>query len=74
MFRKTIFALAAAGALGAAALAPTAASAHWFGGHPHFWGPRFGFYIGPGYYDSCLRREWVATPYGPRLRWINLCY
>jgi hypothetical protein len=72
MFRNTMFALAAVGALGAAALAPTAASAHpHFGGH--FWFPRLGFYVGPGY-DSCLRREWFATPYGPRLRWVNVCY
>ena len=74
MFRKLIFALAAVGTLGAAALVPTAASAHWFGGHPHFWGPHFGIYVGPGYYDSCLRRQWIATPNGPRLRWINVCY
>ena len=72
MFRKTMFGLAAAGVLGAAALAPTAASAH-----PHFWGhfwfPHVGYYVGPGY-DSCLRREWISTPYGPRLRWVNVCY
>jgi hypothetical protein len=72
MFRKTMFALAAVGALGASALAPTAASAHpHFGGH--FWFPRLGFYGGPGY-DSCLRREWIDTAYGPRLRWVNVCY
>jgi hypothetical protein len=77
MFRKTILALTAAAALGAAALAPTAASAHWNGGWGHghgFWGPRVGLYVGPGYYNSCLRRQWVGTPYGPRLRWINVCY
>jgi hypothetical protein len=73
MFRKTMFALAAAGAVGAAALVPTAASAHPHFGHPHFWFPRLGFYVGPGY-DTCLRREWIATPYGPRLRWVNVCY
>ena len=73
MFRKIMFAVAAAGALGAAALAPTAASAHPHFGHPHLWFPGVGFYVGPGY-DTCLRREWVATPYGPRLRWVNVCY
>jgi hypothetical protein len=73
MFRKMIFTLAAVASVGAAALVPTAASAHWHGGG-HFWGPRFGLYVGPGYYDSCLRRQWVATPYGPRLRWVNVCY
>jgi hypothetical protein len=71
MFRKSILAFAAVASLGAAALVPTAASAHW---HGHFWGPRLGVYVGPGYYDSCLRRQWVATPYGPRLRWVNVCY
>ncbi len=84
MFRKTILALAAIGALGAAALAPTSASAWggWHGGWGHhrhfggFWGPRFGFYAGPAYaygYDSCLRRRWVATPFGMRLRVVNVC-
>ncbi|MBO0754942.1 MAG: hypothetical protein J2P54_03715 [Bradyrhizobiaceae bacterium] len=73
MFRKTMFALVAAGAVGAAALAPTAASAHPHFWHSHFWFPGVGFYAGPGY-DSCLRREWIATPYGPRLRWVNVCY
>ena len=74
MFRKTILALAATASLGAAALAPTAASAHYWHGHG-YWGPRVGFYVGgPGYYDSCLRRQWVATPYGQRLRWVNVCY
>jgi hypothetical protein len=77
MLRKAILGLAAAASLGAAALVPTAASAHWHGGwgwHGH-WGPGVGFYVGgPGYYDSCLRRQWVGTPYGPRLRWINVCY
>jgi hypothetical protein len=74
MFRKTIIALAAVGALGAAAIAPTTASAWgWHGGwHGHFWGP--GVYAGPVYYNSCLHRQWVDTPYGPRLRWINVCY
>jgi len=72
MFRKTILAFAAVASLGAAALIPTAASAHWHGGwHGHFWGPRI--YVGPAY-DPCLRRQWVATPYGPRLRWVNICY
>jgi roadblock/LC7 domain-containing protein len=71
MFRKTTFALVAAAALGAAALLPTAASAHpHFGGH--FWFPRLGFYVAG--YDYCIHREWVATPYGPRLRWVNVCY
>jgi hypothetical protein len=74
MFRKITLALAATAALTAAALAPTAASAHIWHGHG-FWGPHFGIYVGgPGYYGSCLHREWVGTPYGPRLRWVNVCY
>jgi hypothetical protein len=32
MFRKMILALAATATIGAAALAPSAASAHWYGG------------------------------------------
>jgi hypothetical protein len=77
MLRKTILALAAVASIGAAALAPTAASAHWHGGGHfwgHSWGPHYGFYVGGPGYDSCLRRQWVGTPYGPRLRWVNVCY
>jgi hypothetical protein len=74
MFRKTILALTAVASIGAAALAPTAASAHYWHGGGHFWGPHVGFYVGGPGYDSCLRRQWVGTPYGPRLRWVNVCY
>jgi hypothetical protein len=81
MLRKTILAIAAAAALGTAALAPTSASAWgghggwhgggWHGGGWHRgWGP--GFY-GPGY-GGCMVRRWVYTPYGPVLRWVNRCY
>ena len=62
MFRKTMFALTAAVALGAAALAPTSASAWGFhggwghGGWGHGgWGPRVGFY-GGGYVGSYSAR------------------
>jgi hypothetical protein len=84
MFRKTMFALTAALALGTAALAPTSASAwgfhggwgHGGWGHggwgPHFGGPRFGFYGGG--YVGCWRNQWVATPYGPVLQRVNVCY
>jgi hypothetical protein len=41
MIRKTIIAAAALAALGAAALAPTSASA-WGFKHHHHWGPGFG--------------------------------
>jgi hypothetical protein len=89
MFRKTMFALTAAVALGAAALAPTSASAWGFhggwghggwghggwghGGWGHGgWGPRVGFYGGG--YVGCWRNQWVATPYGPVLQRVNVCY
>lgn len=51
MIRKSMLALTAIAALGAAALAPTSASAWGFKGHHgwgHHWGPGFGFY-GAGY-------------------------
>ena len=72
MFRKITLAIAAIGALGAAALAPTSASAWGFGHHHHF---RFGgIYLGPSYaYDSCMQKRWVDTRFGPRLRWVNVC-
>jgi hypothetical protein len=87
MPRTTILALAAAAALGAAALAPTTASARhggWHGhhlGHHHYyrhWGPRYriGFYA-PSYaaYDGCyLRKRWIETAHGPRPRWVTVCY
>jgi hypothetical protein len=52
MLRKTILAIAAAATLGAAALAPTSASAWW--GHPGWHGWYHGWAYRPRY--SCLRR------------------
>ncbi len=75
MLRKSIFALATCVTLGAAALAPTTASAHWIGGGWHAgWvhGPVISVY-GPGY-GGCMVRTWVPTPFGPQLRWVNRCY
>jgi hypothetical protein len=77
MLRKTILAITAAAALGVTALAPTSASAwgwHGYGhGYWHGWyGPRVVF-GGPGY-GGCMVREWVPTPGGPVLRWVNRCY
>jgi hypothetical protein len=83
MLRKLSLTLVAAVSLGAAALAPTSASA-WIGWHHgwhHGWGgPRF-FIGGPvyygGYYDGyggCYVRRVVPTPFGPRWRLINRCY
>jgi hypothetical protein len=70
MFRKFSLAAVAAIALGTAALAPTSASAWWHDGWHHGWhggwlgGPRYSY----GAYYGC--RRWVATPWGPRLRWV----
>ena len=86
MLRKLSLAAVAAVSLGAAALAPTAASAHWHGGgwhgvwhgggFRHFYGPRF-FVGGPVYYGGyggCYQRRLVPTPWGPRWRLVNVCY
>jgi hypothetical protein len=77
MFRKTMLALTALGALSAAALAPTSASAGWkhHGWHGHFGGVRI--YTGPvgyvGGYDSCYRKRVVYTKYGPVVKLVNVC-
>ncbi|MBR0873431.1 hypothetical protein JQ633_23950 [Bradyrhizobium tropiciagri] len=79
MFRKVTLALATAATIGAAALAPTAASAKPFGGgwhphHNHYWGGH-GFGIGVGFVDSgCYVTRMVLTPYGYRYRTVNVCY
>ena len=79
MLRKLTIALAATLALGTAALAPSAASAKHFGGmggmggfhHFHHFG---GIGIGVGYADdSCFVTQRVPTPYGYRLRTVNVC-
>jgi hypothetical protein len=81
LLRKFSLAAVAAVSLGAAALAPTSASA--WGGHGwqhggwhrgyHGWeAPRF--YAGGPAYDGCYARRLVATPWGPRWRLINRCY
>ena len=78
MLRKLSLAAVAAVSLGAA-LAPTSASAWggWHGGWHHgWWGPRF-YVGGPAYYGGyggCYARRWVATPWGPRWRVVNVCY
>lgn len=76
MLRKTMFALAACVTLGAAALAPSTASAHWGGWHGGWYGwhgPIVRVYAGP-VYGGCVVRRWVYTPYGAVLRWVNRCY
>jgi len=81
MFRKFAFALATTAALGTAALVPTSASAH---GHFGHFGRGHGFGLGLGIAagivgagivaDSCYQRMVVETPWGPRVRWVNVCY
>lgn len=86
MFRKLIIAAAATAALGAAALAPTSASAApgWHGpghhghhGHHGWRGRGFGFgFYGPTYVagpDCYLVKRVVKTPYGYRVRRISVC-
>jgi hypothetical protein len=82
MLRKLSLALVAAVSLGAAALAPTSASA-WGGPHGgwhHGWGGPRVFVGAPGYYGyndgygGCYARRLVPTPWGPRWRLINRCY
>ena len=84
MFRKTILALAAVATVGAAALAPTAASAGWKGGwhHGHHgWGHGYGGYgygvslYNPYIYDGgCYKvKKFVNTPYGTQLRFVTVC-
>ena len=86
MFRKIILTIATVSALGAAAVVPTAASAHgffhgpWHGGWS---GPRFHHFGGPGVflggpayaaYNPCIRTRLVPTPWGPQLRRVNVCF
>jgi|ERR1700722_17062656 hypothetical protein len=88
MLRKLSLAAVAAIALGAAALAPTSASAWvghgwhggWHGGWHRGWGgPRF-FVGGPAFYGygygygGCYVRRLIPTPWGPRWQLVNRCY
>ena len=77
MLRKLTIALVATLSLGAAALAPSTASAKpwggwgWGGYHHHHFG-HFG--IGVGYVDDgCYVTRPVLTPYGYRLRTVDVC-
>jgi hypothetical protein len=82
MLRKVTLGLIAAASLGAAALAPSAASAGGFY-HPHWghhgWGHHgyaLGFgpslYINTGY-NNCYQQRMVETRRGLRLRTVNVC-
>ena len=73
MLRKTILSLAAVAALGAAALAPTSASAHgWKFGGPHFVGGGFGYGY-PGYFAPPMNCYFVKrwTVFGPEF--VKVC-
>jgi hypothetical protein len=76
MLRKLVLGLVAAASLGAMALAPTAASAKPFGWgwgfHHHHFGGGIG-YIG-GVDEGCYVTRTVLTPFGYRLRTVNICY
>jgi hypothetical protein len=81
MYRKIMLGLVAAASLSAMALAPTAASAKpwgggWGGGYHHHFGHGFGIaYVGGGYADDgCYVTRRVVTPFGVRLRTVNVCY
>jgi hypothetical protein len=76
MLRNLSLVVLATASLGAAALAPTSASA-WGGWHRGWgWGgPRF-YLGGPAYYayGGCYVRRLAPTPWGPRWHLVNRCY
>jgi hypothetical protein len=77
MLRKLSLVAIAAASLGAAALAPTSASAWggWHGGWHGWGGPRVVIGGPGGYaYGGCYVRRVVPTPWGPRWRLVNRCY
>src|SRR5688572_4336178 len=83
--RKLAIALAATAALGTASLAVSSTPAeakkgfhfhkHHHHGHHHHW-RRFAY--GPALvsyaYTGCHVKKWVETPWGLKLRWVNICY
>jgi hypothetical protein len=81
MLRKITLAFVAAASLSAMALAPSAASAKpwgpgWgWGFHHHHFHPGFGIGFVDGGYgdDGCYVTRRVPTPYGYRLRTVNVC-
>jgi hypothetical protein len=76
MLRKLVLGLVTAASLSTIALAPTAASAKPFGWgwgfHHHHFGGGIG-YIG-GVDEGCYVTRTVLTPFGYRLRTVNICY
>ena len=83
MIRKTILAIAATVTLGAAALAPTSASAwggkHWGHHHGHWghgWGHGYGYGIGLNYVGigGCYTvKKLVNTDFGLQVRRVTVC-
>jgi hypothetical protein len=74
MLRKVTLALVGAASLGFMALAPTSASAwHKHHHHHHNHGLHFGVGIVDPGFGGCYRTSMVWTPYGYRLRTINVC-
>jgi hypothetical protein len=83
MLRKLTLGLVTAASLSAMMLAPSAASAHpwgggWhggWGGFHHFHGFGVGYVAGPAYVDNgCYAPRRVLTPFGYRWRTVNVCY
>ena len=76
MFRKLALGLIAAGSLGVAALAPTAASAGGFHPHHHHWGHGWGYgggiYLNTGV-SNCYQERVIQTRHGLRVRVVNVC-
>jgi hypothetical protein len=75
MFRKTILALAATVAVGAAMLTPTTASA-WHHHHHHHGLRAFAFgaaVIAAPVVASCYQYRWVETRRGLRRLLVNVC-
>jgi hypothetical protein len=76
MFRKFALALAATSAIAAAALTPTAASAHWHGGH--HWGDGYGFgFYGPTYISGpdcyTVKKQVLLSNGSVRWRRFTVC-
>ena len=78
MLRKLILGLVAAASLSTIALAPTAASAKPFGWGGGGWGFHHHHFGGIGYIggvdEGCYVTRRVLTPFGYRLRTVNVCY
>jgi len=74
MIRKSLLALAATVAVGAAMLTPTAASAAWH--HHHHHGLRafaVGAVIAAPVVATCYQYRWVETRRGLRRMLVNVC-